>query len=427
MPYRRSDRPSWYSQVRTRAGWTQLCWRTSDKPLARKMEAMWEELANAHRAWDCLEPVLSGTINPGELYDFWRDSGRNVEQLRRLLNDADLEPLVQPFLEVHAKKVKPDSLKHIEHHVRHLIPADETSDAGATVHHAFPRSRATVELLTTKLYAYDGKPGTVRKVHADWSVFFTYCTRVKGLFDRNPMDLVERPPASKPLVRFYELDVVERIVGWQPTPERRALFALLYGTGIEISVALLLTRADIVDEKKHIVRAAGTKTHTRDRQAKVADWAWPTLWAHAKTVLPAARIFPAHWSRHTCSDWHRQTIGAGVKDTSGKVLAKGLELPQLYPMYNARHHWAVRMLRAGTPVKVVQEQLGHASPMLTLNTYGQFAPSGHDRDHWEAQATAHERARNEGNDVADGSAGGDTAKDTANAPTAKLSNSRGGT
>jgi site-specific recombinase XerD len=53
-------------------------------------------------------------------------------------------------------------------------------------------------------------------------------------------------------------------------PARRALFALLHGTGAEVSVALRLTRADVDPAVKEI-RAAGTKTHTRDRMARVAD------------------------------------------------------------------------------------------------------------------------------------------------------------
>ena len=54
------------------------------------------------------------------------------------------------------------------------------------------------------------------------------------------------------------------------------LLTVLYGTGIEVSVALRLTRADVWDTSQEI-NAAGTKTHTRHRVASVADWAWPLL------------------------------------------------------------------------------------------------------------------------------------------------------
>lgn len=379
MPYRRAGRPTWSFQARTRTGWRQLSTRTPDRKLAEKIEAMWEVLAQDHRAWDVLEPVLQGLLAIGALYDAWRDAGRNVEALRRLLNDVDLEPLVAPFLAVHKAKVKPDSLEHIRFHLRTLLPE------GAV----FPRSAATVATLTAKLYAYGvtaeqeegASPGTLRKVHSDWSVFFAYCTDVRGLFERNPMEKVARPPATKPVIRFYELDTVERIVTWQPTEERRALFALLYGTAMEISAALLLTRADLDAPRKEI-RAAGTKTSTRDRTSRIADWAWHYVWSYAATILPGAKLFPGVPSRYTASDWHARAVGA-----------KGLALPVAYPMKNARHHWAVRMLRSGAPVAVVQRQLGHATAKLTLDTYGQFLPLGADRDRWEQAATDYETDR----------------------------------
>lgn len=55
-----------------------------------------------------------------------------------------------------------------------------------------------------------------------------------------------------------------------------------------------------------------------------------------------------------------------------------LALPA-YPLKNARHHWAVRMLRGGAPVRVVQAQLGHSTATLTLDTYGRWMPASDDR------------------------------------------------
>ena len=101
-------------------------------------------------------------------------------------------------------------------------------------------------------------------------MFFEYCTEIKGFFAVNPMLRVKKPKPRKPPIMFYELEAVKRIVEAQPDPARRALFALLYGTGCEVSVALKLTRAD-VDPTTKEVRAAGTKTHTRDRMARVAE------------------------------------------------------------------------------------------------------------------------------------------------------------
>jgi integrase len=143
--------------------------------------------------------------------------------------------------------------------------------------------------------------------------------------------------------------------------------ALLYGTGCEVSVALKLTRAD-VDPTTKEVRTAGTKTHTRDR---MTEWAWPIFWAFAKDHLPTARLWRESLTRFTVSDWHRVTV-------------KTLKLPA-YPLKNARHHWAVRMLRGGAPVHIVPAQLGHSTAKLTLDTYGRWLPGSEDRARAEAQ------------------------------------------
>jgi integrase len=134
-----------------------------------------------------------------------------------------------------------------------------------------------------------------------------------------------------------------------------------------------------LDTGARLVRATGTKAHTRDRVCRVADWAWQVVWEHIRDLLPDAPLFPG-WSRWTLSDWHRETV-------------EGLSLPSRYPLHAARDHWAVMRLRSGAPIAVVQLQLGHESPTLTLRKYGRFIPSGADRDQVEEAVVAYETRR----------------------------------
>jgi integrase len=369
MAYRRGRRKTWSFQARTARGWKQLSSGVTDRVLANRMERMWERLAGEFRAWDLLDPVLEARQDIGALFDLWERTEHNPHEVRRLLEDCDVEPLVADWHAVYSRK-HPDteSPAHALAHVRALLPAGQ----GRNV------STVTTAWLTERLYAYPGAPATLVKVHASWSVFFDHCTRVRGLFPVNPMAAVEKPDVRRGPIHFYELEAAKRIVEAQPDPARCALVALLYGTGTEVSVALRLTRADVDPVTKEI-RASGTKTHTRDRMARVADWAWPIFWSYAKDHLPTARLWRATLTRFTVSDWHRATV-------------KALELPA-YPLKNARHHWAVRMLRNGAPIHVVQGQLGHSSAKLTLDTYGVFVPRADDRARAEAQVTRAEAER----------------------------------
>lgn len=382
MAYRRSGRPTYYFEARTETGRKQLSTGTPNRALAGRIEGMWDALAVSHRAWDILNSVLAGRLTVGRVFDAWSRAGHDATQLRRLLADVDLVPLVEEWVEIHRRRVKPDSAAHALAHVRYFFPEGQRVLA----------SQVTPDWLTGSLFAYPGKRNILRKVHSSASMFLAYCADVKSLFAVNPMLKVERPTAERSPSRYYDLPTVERIVAGQPCEARRALFALLYGTGIEVSVALRLARSDF-DPAERSVRAAGTKAHIRDRICRVADWAWEMVWQHVRNVLPTAPIFPATWDRWTVSDWHRQTIGDGVKSTHGEVIRAGLTLRDRYPLHNARDHWAVRQLRAGVPVAVVQAQLGHASPMLTLTKYGRFIPSAADRNRWEQTVSAFDARR----------------------------------
>lgn len=384
MVFRRTGRPTLYFQAKTATGWKQMSSGTSNRTLANKIDAMWGALAVEHRAWDILNRVLSGALAIGTLYDRWLAAKYSLTALRRHLEDVDVMQFRDEFLAVYARGVKQDSADHVRVHLTTLATT-------------LMRSAVSSDLLTRCLYSVQAKRNTLRKYHSSWSVYFAYLTDVKGLFERNPMESVERPGVEKSPIRFYEIEDVQRIVDWQPTPERRAFFALVYATAADVSTALGLVRSDVWSGTKEI-RAAGTKTHTRDRVCRIAEWAWPLIARHVAPLIGTARVFPATWSRWTVSDWHRETV-------------KALGLPA-YPLRNARDHWAVRQLRGGAPIAMVQAQLGHGSPMQTLTKYGRFIPSASDRAKWEKEATKSDRR---------------SANSGAKGNTVKLSNSRGGT
>lgn len=369
MVFKRKGSKRLYFQARTETGWRQQPTGTTNRVQAQKVEAMWERLALEHRAWDLLNPVLAGDVKVTRLWDLWRETRESVPEMRRRMADSDLAPLVTEWAKVYGRQRPANAPKNVAL-VRTLIAEGST----------LPRSQVTTAWLTERLYAHTGKASTLRGLASAWSMFFAYLTDVHGLFDLNPMLRVKRPSPTPPSVKFFELDAVDRIVAYQPTPALRAFYAIAYGAGIETGVSLNLTRADLNQADKEI-RAYGTKTATRDRMARVSAWAWPIIWKHAKELLPTARLFPADWRDDQVSKWHADTL-------------KALGLPHL-KLHNARHFWAVNHLRAGVPLEVVRRQLGHSTPVLTLKTYGQFIPSGEDRAKWEAAVVSDQARRRE--------------------------------
>lgn len=61
-------------------------------------------------------------------------------------------------------------------------------------------------------------------------------------------------------------------------------------------------------------------------------------------------------------------------------------------MHDARHFYAVRAIRAGTPYELVVRQLGHADGAMVAKVYGRFEPDHDERDRWELAADALDRA-----------------------------------
>jgi integrase len=125
------------------------------------------------------------------------------------------------------------------------------------------------------------------------------------------------------------------------------------------------------------IRAAGTKTHSRDRVVRVADWAWPEVESVLRDKLPNARLVALN-DRSRVSKEHKK-----ICDALGFLG---------YRLHDARHHWAVRAAKAGTPAEIIAAQLGHVDGTMVLRVYGRFFPSAHDRDKWESIASAQDCA-----------------------------------
>ncbi len=388
MVYRRRGRSGWYVAVPTRHGRVKRATGTTHKPTAKAIERMLEVLGpHGMRAWDLLDRVAAGTLSLAELFDAY--SANDLDGLRARLADVDLAAHIAGWEAWLGDRVKAATRDHYLAHVRTLIPE------GAP----FPRSRLTAPavaqwLATRTALVQKRRPSTrqtprrtadppprpvsgstKRRYLAAVQSFVTYLLEI-GVLESNPIRELAAPPANPPRCQFLELPDVRRLVEGSPKPFR-ALFALAYGAGLEVSAILSIVESDI-DVRRREVRARGTKAWTRDRIARIADWAWPFVEAHLATLTPGERLFRGV-TRWAASDAHRERC---------RVL--GFDG---YRLHDARHHWAVRMVRAGMPLELVARQLGHRDVVMVAKVYGRFVPSHQERDRWEQAAAALDREK----------------------------------
>jgi len=399
----RDSRPTFYIWLPLDSGPVRWSVATTDRKLAERIERALRDLVDRHE-FDLLHAIRDGRLTIAEVYEAHRH--RTLEALRQRLDDVDLSPLVDRWLEVHGTKVSANTADYYRRALRRLMPtaeivaalertvADETlkSVVRKTAEHeltraretrrrlmvgeTFPVSRFRARELEPWLAGCKGSNESRRKAHAALSVFAAFLVR-QGVLEHNPLRQLTPAKANAPRLRYLEVEMMIALANAQPEPYR-SLSYFLHGTGADLSTALALTAGD-VDLQRKEVRAAGTKSHARDRIVRVAEWAWLDIVTRRAELADGERLFPV-------DRWH-------ARDAHFAACAKlGIEN---YWLRDARHSYAVRAARAGTPAELIAKQLGHVDATMTLRIYGRFMSETADRDRWELRASALDAERAE--------------------------------
>jgi integrase len=370
-PYKPKGRRIYVVKVpRENKAWIPISTGSFHAATARRMQDMVDRLGpKGARAWDILDRLHTRTLSVGELFDRWVEAGQDVEQLRQSLRAVNLEPMVEEFLA--AASCSKDTKEHYRSLLQRLMLEGEPFPVGDF-------TTARIQKAIDDLKASNAtrrKLGAVVRSFANWLI-------TRGVVQNNPVASVRLPKASAPRIIYLETADAIRLADVQPSPYKE-LSALLAGSGIEVSVALGLRRRD-VDAPNREIRAAGTKTHARDRVVRVADWAWKYVATLLVGRLPDSRLFDQIPDRYTAGQVHRDAIA---------VLEKDFPIFKGYWMRDARHTFAVRAMKAGTPVELIARQLGHANATLLVQVYGRFLPRQDERAKWEKVATAQDEAK----------------------------------
>lgn len=291
---------------------------------------------------------------------------------------ADLKPYLEQWQKALSDRVAKDTAQHYQDATEGFFGDD------------WRHTRVTGDAIQAWLDGLTGASGTKRKKAAGLASFLTFVRkRRKDLFPHDVMADVELPPAGDALTHYLETSEAQLLADAQPG-QYRALSALLAGSGIEVSVALAL-RVRQVSVKAKEISAPGTKTYARKRVVRVASWAWSYVAELVKGKHADAKLFDQIPDRWEARFAHKNAVAV--------LWAKGHEcymrtpdgVEHLYTMRDARHTYAVRAVRAGTPVDLVAKQLGHANATMVVRVYGRFQPSQDERDKWEKIAAAQDK------------------------------------
>ncbi|WP_433721094.1 tyrosine-type recombinase/integrase [Microbacterium laevaniformans] len=191
-----------------------------------------------------------------------------------------------------------------------------------------------------------------------------------GILARNPVSRRTSPPA--PLQRPYVATTAQVWALYDALPkEYRSIVLLGAFVGLRAGEMAALTRDD-VDWSGHTVTVAtqhdnaGLKSDASAGTVPIPE----ELTEMLKMDAGERMIIPGVFGRGVTA-WQLNRVWA---DTRGSV--KGL--PQGFRIHDLRHYFASLLIAAGLDIKVVQTRMRHASPVVTLRTYGHLWPDTDD-------------------------------------------------
>lgn len=179
------------------------------------------------------------------------------------------------------------------------------------------------------------------------------------------------------LVRFLE-------AAGQKAPRLRPVFHLMSRTGLRVGEALGLQWTDISLDRGQLrveraISTTGQVTTPKSGHGRTVDLSWAAveeLRDHLarKTEAGLARGAggPSSWAfveEKGKRPIPRATVSAGF----ARAL-RAAKLPSHFSPHSLRHTYASLLLAGGAPMAYVQEQLGHSTIKLTVDTYGRWAP-----------------------------------------------------
>jgi integrase len=359
-PYRRTGSPYWYVRRHFRGvGDLRLSTHSTRQSLAVRYDRFLLDLRDMG-CLDALRALKDGRATLPELY-----SAKLPAQLDALLARVDsplLRPLVAEWLQHGADDagLRPRSMQRYAsswQRLWELLPdMARVGDLTDGFVSEFKRHRnRQAAALGTSL-----SPATLNRDLAALGAFLSWCAEEKGLKVQRPaMKYLRESKGKLRWLSREELSAFRQACPADWTP----LFMLLFGTGMTISEALGLRRADLDLRIRrvsiHEEYGRQLKRESRTRELSIPESLVPLLadWLARRPTAPDAPIFAyTYWPARKA--WNRVCDAAGIYGAT---------------IHDARHTYAVHAVQGGLPEARLQKLLGHAHAGTTRR-YAMHSP-----------------------------------------------------
>lgn len=246
-----------------------------------------------------------------------------------------------------------------------------------------------IQKLYNGMKKADFSPKTIRHVHNVLSSALKQAVKWKMLM-QNPCELCELPRQEKPEMKYLSPEQTNKFLEVAKSDKWFLVFLVAIETGMRPEEYLGLQWKDVDFENKIIAvrRAVVTrkgggfiftepKTARSRRSIPLSNSMLSALKIHRRKQLEEKLKRGAKYQNFDLiftSEIGTPIMHRNLLRRHFKPIIKAAELPEIR-LYDLRHTTATLLLSAGENPKVVSERLGHASIVLTLDTYSHVLPS----------------------------------------------------
>jgi integrase/recombinase XerC len=255
------------------------------------------------------------------------------------------------------KGVSPNTQRAYEGDIERFVTFLEKKDYGEV-------DLKAIRTYVGEIYGDLKKSSLSRKV-SSIRVFFKFLKK-RGYITENPAALVKNPRIEKHLPKFYTVDEIFHFLDTLPEEtwinlRNRAIFELIYSTGMRASEALALDIADVhLEGLMALVKGKGGKERVLPFGEKARDAIERYLRElRARRIESTKALFV---NRQGGRLSYRGLLKVMKKHQLDASLFKNLAL------HGIRHSFATHMLDGGADLRSIQELLGH-SKLSTTQRY----------------------------------------------------------
>ncbi|MCL4409001.1 MAG: tyrosine recombinase XerC [Gammaproteobacteria bacterium] len=271
---------------------------------------------------------------------------------------AQLGQEVHQFL-THLRDVRGYAALSLESYERQLALISKQLDAAEL--RAWPQlTVAHVENLVLRWRREGAGASSINQRLAALRSFCDFLVQQNKL-TANPAKVVKAPKAPKRLPKNLDIDAVIQLLEIDPNDELalrdRAMFELLYSSGLRLAELVSLNVNDIQPDRELRVVGKGSKTRIVPYGKEAAHWL--ERWLQVRAAWPGAQQQALFLSKQ-----QRRLSDRSVQQRLKKWgIQQGL-FENIHP-HKLRHSFATHMLETSQDLRAVQEMLGHANLSTT--------------------------------------------------------------